>query len=129
VRDPTTDARVIAFTFSVPDHIYRKPREGIDRWLIREAMKNRLPDSVRLNQRRGQQAADLVPRLRACADEVEVVLGELEHGPAATYVDVTYMRQAWQCIKTENTPDSFYKSATILTRGIMAGLFVNDHYA
>ncbi len=125
LRDPTADARVLAFTFSVPDHVFIDPETGLDRWLIREAMKGRLPDEVRLNRRRGRQAGDLVPRLRACANEVEVALDELARGPAAAYVDVPYMRQVWQTIQTQDTPEAFHKAITILTRGIMAGLFVN----
>jgi asparagine synthase (glutamine-hydrolysing) len=125
VRDPSADARLLAFTFSVPDWVFFDPHSGLDRWLIRQAMQGRLPDEVRLNRRRGRQAGDLVPRLRACAVEVETALDELERGPAAAYLDVTYMRQAWQMIQTQDTPEAFRKAVTVLARGIMAGLFVN----
>jgi asparagine synthase (glutamine-hydrolysing) len=104
------------------------PETGADRWLIRAAMNGRLPDEVRLNRRRGRQAGDLAPRLRACAVEVEFALDELDHGPAAAYLDVTYMRQVWRMIQTWDTPEAFRKSVTILTRGIMAGMFVNRFY-
>ena len=116
------------FTLSVPDHIFIDPETGMDRWLIREAMKDRLPDAVRLNRQRGRQAGDLVPRLRACANEVETALDEIARGPAAEYVDVTYMREVWQMIQTQDTPQAFFKSITVLTRGIMAGLWVNGFY-
>jgi asparagine synthase (glutamine-hydrolysing) len=127
-RDPTSDPRVLAFTFSVPDHIFRDPETGLDRWLIRQAMKGRLPEDVRLNRRRGRQAGDLVPRLRACADEVETALAELETGPAAAYVNVPYMRAVWSMVRTDDTPEAFIKSITVLTRGISAGLWVNGFY-
>ena len=129
IRDPSTDARVLAFTFSVPDRIFMDPETGLDRWLIRAAMQDRLPDEVRLNRRRGRQAGDLVPRLRACASEVEAALDELAQGPAAGYVDVPYMREVWQLIQTQDTPEAFRKAITVLTRGIMAGLFVNEFNA
>lgn len=128
VRDPTADARVLAFALSVPDHIFRDPETGLDRWLIREAMKGRLPDEVRLNRTRGRQSADLVPRLRASAHEVETALDELKRGPAAAYVNVPYMREVWAMVRTHDTPEAFHKSVTVLTRGIMAGLWVNDFY-
>jgi asparagine synthase (glutamine-hydrolysing) len=128
VRDPTTDARVIDFIFTVPDQMFIDPKSGIDRWLIREAMKGRLPDEVRLNRRRGMQSADLVPRLRACAVEVEAALDELDRGPAAEYVDTGYMRQVWKMVQTENTTEALVRSITVLTRGILAGLFVNQFY-
>lgn len=126
VRDPSADARVLAFTLSVPDHIFTDPTTGMDRWLIRAAMKGRLPDEVRLNRRRGRQAGDLVPRLRRCAREIETALDELQYGPAAAYLDVRYMRQVWKMVQTQDTPDALRKSITVLTRGIMAGLFVNQ---
>lgn len=128
VRDPTADARVLAFTLSVPDRIFMDPETGMDRWLIREAMKGRMPDEVRLNRERGLQSADLVLRLRACAGEVDTALDELARGPAAAYVNVPYMREVWQMIRTEDTPEVHRKAVTILTRGIMAGLWVNDFY-
>ncbi|MCX6556470.1 MAG: asparagine synthase C-terminal domain-containing protein, partial [Candidatus Aminicenantes bacterium] len=126
IRDPTADARVLAFTFSVPDPVFMDPETGLDRWLIRAAMKDRLPDAVRLNRKHGLQAGDLVPRLRASASEVEMALTELARGSAVEYVDVPYMRRVWQMIQKQDTPDAFHKSVTILTRGIMAGLFVNQ---
>ncbi len=125
-RDPTADARVLAFTLSVPDPIFVDPETGLDRWLVRAAMQGRVPDEVRLNRRRGRQAGDLVPRLRACAAEVDCTLEELSHGRAAEYVDVAYMRNVWQMVKTQNTPEALRKSVTVLTRGIMAGLFVEQ---
>jgi asparagine synthase (glutamine-hydrolysing) len=128
VRDPTADARLLAFTFSIPDHIYMDPKTGQDRWLIREAMRGRLPEEVRLNRSFGFQAADRVLRLRASAKEVDAALSELSCGPASSYVDVAYMRRVWHMVLTEDTPDALSKSATVLLRGIMAGLFVNSFY-
>ncbi len=126
IRDPTADVRVIEFVLSVPDSVFTDSATGTDRWLIREAMRGRLPDLVRLNTRRGQQAADLVPRLRASAAEVEATLDELERGPSAEFVDVAHMRTAWAVISDENTPRAFRLAVSVLTRGIMGGLHVNS---
>jgi asparagine synthase (glutamine-hydrolysing) len=125
IRDPTADVRVLAFCFSIPDTVFMDSATGLDRWLIREAMKGRLPENVRMNRRRGRQAADLVPRLRNSAEDVERALAEIEGGPAAEYVSVPAMREAWHRARTEDTPEAFLLAVTILTRGIMAGLFVN----
>jgi asparagine synthase (glutamine-hydrolysing) len=126
VRDPTADVRVLEYTWSVPDRVFMDPETGLDRWLIREAMRDRLPDQVRLNRRRGRQAGDLVPRMRACASEVEEVLRELADGPAARYVDVGNMRAAWGIVRTEDTTEAHRKVVSVVMRGAMAGLFVND---
>ncbi len=129
VRDPTADVRLLTFCLSVPDHIFIDPKTGMDRWLIREAMQGRLPDTVRLNRQRGRQAGDLVPRLRTCAPEVETALDELAGGPAAAYLNIPHMRQVWRMVQTDDTPEAFRKSVAVLTRGIMAGLWVNNFYA
>jgi asparagine synthase (glutamine-hydrolysing) len=125
ITDPTADPRVLEYCLSVPDHIFIDPETEVDRWLIREAMKGRLPDEVRLNRRRGRQSADLVPRLRATSDEVEAALDECARGPAATYLDVAHMRRVWNRVLREDNSEIFQLSVTVLTRGIMAGLFVN----
>lgn len=125
VTDPTVDPRVLAFVLSVPDRMFIDARSGTDRWLIREAMNGKLPDAVRLNRRRGVQAADLVPRLRACADEVRGALDEIANGPGSSYLDIARMNQAWSRIETEDNPEVFRLAASVLLRGLMAGLFVN----
>jgi len=125
MRDPTGDARVLAFCFSVPDRIFIDPQTGLNRWLIREAMKGRLQESVRMNRRRGWQAADLVPRLRHSAAAVDGALTEIERGPAAAYVSVPALRRAWQRVRSEDTPEALVLAVAVVTRGIMAGLFVN----
>jgi asparagine synthase (glutamine-hydrolysing) len=110
----------------VPDEVFIDPRTGTDRWVIREAMRGRLPDEVRLNRRLGVQAADVVPRLRATAGEVEDALTELDGGPAAAYLDVPYMRETWKLVQRDDTPESFRKAGNVLLRGIMAGVCVNS---
>jgi asparagine synthase (glutamine-hydrolysing) len=125
VWDPTSDARLVSFSLSVPDWVFIDQRTGMDRWLIREAMRGRLPDEVRLNRRRGKQAADLVPRLRASAEEVDDALDELAGGPAAAYVDVPYMRETWRLIQREDTRETLRNAGTVLMRGIMGGLYVH----
>ncbi len=125
VRDPTADVRVLEFTLSVPDAVFRAPGDGAPRWLIREAMRGRVPDEVRLNRRKGLQAADLVARLRSCAGEVDEALDELAAGAATAYVDVGHMRDCWQAIQREDTSETHRMAVSIVTRGIMAGLFAN----
>jgi asparagine synthase (glutamine-hydrolysing) len=72
-RTPAFHRPLVEFCFGIPADQYL--REGQDRWLIRRAMKGRLPDIV-LNQKRfGTQAADWYPRLtrqrHQIADEVK----------------------------------------------------------
>jgi asparagine synthase (glutamine-hydrolysing) len=128
IRDPTCDARILDFIYTVPDHIFMDPETGIDRWLVRESMKGHLPDTVRLNRKRGLQGSDIVPRLRSCAIEVECTLAELAQGSAASFVDVEHMYKVWRDIQSPDTAETRIASTVVLLRGIMAGLFVNSFY-
>ena len=61
LRTPAFDRRLVEFCIGIPEDQYL--REGRERWLIRRAMKGRLPDVVLNNNKRGRQAADWYPRL------------------------------------------------------------------
>lgn len=62
IRDPSRDKRVIEFCLSLPYDQY--VRNGQERFLIRRAMKDILPDEIRLNiTTRGRQSADWIERL------------------------------------------------------------------
>ncbi|NOZ05057.1 MAG: asparagine synthetase B [Chloroflexi bacterium] len=124
VRDPTLDKRVLAYTLAVPDAVFTG-QNGLDRWLIREAMVGLLPDEVRLNQRRGRQAADLGERLLRTAPEMDEALAELAASERVTrYLDVERMRAAWSNLQAEVNTETTHRAVTILLRGLMAGLFL-----
>ena len=125
ITDPTADPRLLEFCTSIPDEIFVDPETGMNRWLIREAMRGTLPEDVRINRRKGRQSSDLVQRLRLYADDVEQALDEIEHGPGGNYVDVPAMRRVWARIRIEDSPQALSLAITHTTRGIMAGLFVN----
>ena len=129
VRDPTSDVRVLSFCLGLPDRLYTDPASGLDRMVVRAAMAGRLPDDVRLNRRRGRQAADLVLRLRAERDVVEACLDRLENSPAAGYVSLPALRAAWANALSSDSPPALAGAASVLARGLMAGLFVVNNQA
>jgi asparagine synthase (glutamine-hydrolysing) len=61
VRTPAFDQRLVEFCIGIPEDQYL--HKGCDRWLMRRAMKGRLPDVVLYNKKRGLQSADWYPRL------------------------------------------------------------------
>ena len=126
VLDPTADMRVVALTLSIPERHFIDPVTGTRRWLIREAGRGLLAEEVRQNRRTGHQGADIVPRLRASAEEVAQTLGELETGPAARFVDVPYLQKTWAYVRDHDDHESFVKASRVLSRGLMVGLFVNS---
>jgi asparagine synthase (glutamine-hydrolysing) len=126
VRDPTGDIRVLKFCLSIPDAMYFGPTPADDRWLIRSAMVDLLPNNVRLNRSRGRQSADVVIRLRHEADEVEGLLTLLVAGPASDYLDFNRLSDLWRRIRNEDSPAVFRATTTILLRSMMAGLYLDQ---
>ena len=127
IRDPSADARLLAYTWSVPDQVFIDPERGEDRWLIRAAMQGRLPDRVRCQRRLGIQAGDLAVRLRHDAAAVEACLAALERSDQArALVDVGKVRECWQKVQQSDDVPSLRGSGSIVLRGLMAVLFMRS---
>jgi asparagine synthase (glutamine-hydrolysing) len=60
-RAPAFDRRLAEFCLGIPVDQYL--RDGCERWLMRRAMKGRLPEAILNSKKRGAQAADWHPRL------------------------------------------------------------------
>jgi asparagine synthase (glutamine-hydrolysing) len=78
-RTPAFDRRVVEFCIGIPEDQYL--REGHDRWLIRRAMKGRLPDTILNNRKWGAQAADWYPRLTRDRDHIAEKVKRLSANP------------------------------------------------
>lgn len=126
VRDPTFDLRLVQYCLSIPEHLFYDDENGLDRSVIRQAMAGYLPDSVRLNSKRGIQGADIIHRLRLEAPAVEATLEQFEHGKAAEYLNLANLRQAWANAQQQNTVKAYRDASIVLLRGIMVGLFVQQ---
>jgi asparagine synthase (glutamine-hydrolysing) len=123
VRDPTMDKRLMEFCLAIPDEQYRV--DGQDRALIRRAMKGLLPDEVRLNTRRGLQAADLGHRILADLPQMQAMLARLEGSELARQVlDLPRMNRVLGALQKEVSVKTTEECVTILTRGMMVGMFL-----
>jgi asparagine synthase (glutamine-hydrolysing) len=123
VRDPTQDRRVIEYCLAIPKDQFQ--RDGVDRWLIRRAMQGYLPDAVRLNNRRGLQAADLGQRVLDNREEVEAAIAKMEkHDLACQVLDLPRMANVLASMQHTLTLQNTVDCRTILMRGIMSGLFL-----
>jgi asparagine synthase (glutamine-hydrolysing) len=123
VRDPTMDKRLVEFCLAIPQEQYRL--DGQNRALIRRAMLGLLPDEVRLNTRRGRQAADIGHRLLAELPQVQAILAQLEASELArTVLDLPKIQSVLSDLQTEVNRETTKQSVTILTRGLMAGMFL-----
>jgi len=127
VRDPSADARVLSYTWSLPDRVFINQETGKRRWLLREAMAGRLCEAVRTNETRGLQGADQVLRLHKEPQDVETVLERLVHSPSAqTILDVPMLTDSWRRIELQGDARTAGLTATSWSRGMMAGLFLAD---
>jgi asparagine synthase (glutamine-hydrolysing) len=117
---------VLSYCLSLPERILFDSRTKMDRMLIRAAMKGQLPDDVRLNRKRGLQAADLPFRLRADRDAMEACLDDLQHGPATDYLNMKRLRHSWSVVLERDDEDAYREASVVLLRAIMVGLFVNE---
>jgi len=75
VRTPAFDRRVVEFCVGIPQDQYL--RKGCDRWLIRRAMKGRLPDVILHKRKYGFQSVDWFPRLTRERDNIAEKLKNL----------------------------------------------------
>jgi asparagine synthase (glutamine-hydrolysing) len=91
VRTPAYDRRIFEFCIGIPEDQYL--RNGRDRWLIRRAMDNRLPDVV-LNQKKcGAQAADWFSRLTRTRNAVAEEVNRLANNPeVASILDMQRLK-------------------------------------
>lgn len=123
VRDPTMDQRLVEFCWAVPNEQYHY--QGQSRSLMRRAMQGLLPDQVRLNDRKGLQAADLGYRTQTHAEEIQSVLAQLQRSELARRVlDLEKMQGVLESLKQEVTQKNSLDCGTILLRGLMTGLFL-----
>jgi len=123
VRDPTMDKRLMEFCLAIPDEQYRL--NGQNRALIRRAMRGLLPDEVRLNTRRGMQAADLGRRILADLSHVQAMMVRLEGSVLARQVlDLPKMNGVLHALQKEVNVKTTRECGTILTRGLGVGMFL-----
>ena len=95
-RTPAFDRRLVEFCLGIPGDQYL--REGRERWLIRRAMKGRLPDVVLDNKKRGEQAADWYPRLTRERNQIREEMKRLgANANVASIIDVQRLIATLDC--------------------------------
>ena len=114
---------MIELCLAIPEDQFQ--RDGVNRWLIRRAMQGYLPDEVRLNTQRGLQAADLGQRVLENREEIEAAMAKwsdmISHAKSWIY---RAWQMCWPPCSVSVTPQNTMECVMILTRGLMAGLFL-----
>ena len=114
-RDPTRDKRVIEFCMSLPEE--QLVQKGIDRSIIRRALKDILPDKIRLNNTvRGAQSADWIQRMKTEWPSIRDEFVEtLEDSRIKKYIDTDVARSLLADIQEVPNDESYAKVQMVLS--------------
>jgi asparagine synthase (glutamine-hydrolysing) len=124
VRTPVMDKRIIEFCWGIPNEQYI--RKGYTKWLIKRAMKDKMPEEIIHAKKRGVQAADLLFKMTREAKEIQSLMMQLRRSPSASYwLDIDridlFLKQISSPACDLNT--AFLKIAAI-QRALALGIFL-----
>lgn len=120
---PAMDRDLIEFCLSIPEEIYCM--DGDRRSLIRTAMKDRLPDMVRNEHRRGLQAADFLPLLTAALPAIRTELAQMEQFDLVRRaIDLPRIHRLVEHWPTAYHPSIYADYALALPRALSMGRFL-----
>jgi len=126
-RTPAFDRRVVEFCIGIPEDQYL--RQGCDRWLIRRAMKGRLPNTVLYKKKYGAQAADWYPRLTRertqIAEKVKHLTANIE---VASVVDLQSLSAILDDWPEQQPPEYSQEQALLLgiPQALGAAYFIEE---
>ncbi|MGZ8337144.1 MAG: asparagine synthase-related protein, partial [Allosphingosinicella sp.] len=124
-RDPTADRRLVEFCLRVPMEQYLA--DGMPRSLARRALADRLPDEVRLERRKGYQAADWHEGMTVARDELRLELERIREVSAAdNLLDTPRMQRLLEQMPSEGWHEDrvIEQYRMTLLRGVSAGHFL-----
>jgi asparagine synthase (glutamine-hydrolysing) len=96
--DPTTDVRVLQSSFSIPPEMFFGE---MNKWVFRTMMKDKLPDKIRLNTKKGKQSSDLAQRLVHNQTEMDDLLSQLEKSSFAHILNTEKLLKVWNILKKD----------------------------
>jgi hypothetical protein len=98
----------------------------MNKWVLRTMMKGRLPDDVRLNNRKGKQSSDLIARLCKYPEEMDAILAEMDAAGFGRIADMDRLHREWEGMKADGA-DYPLESAFHLLRPVSAYLLYRMH--
>lgn len=110
LRDPTKDKRVISFCLSLPVEQFCK--EGKERRLVREYLKDRIPPHILQAKTKGKQSADLAYRMSLKWEEIRQEWIQLYQ----SYPDSRYVDSTKACTELLQNPDMEKYTTQMLVR-------------
>lgn len=126
LRDPTADIRIVEFCLSLPTEMF--VQGGVDRLLIRNAMKGVLPERIRMNMNsRGLQGADWIQRLIPIWGNIYKELEEIIHYKSIEkYIDIDKVRNKMEITK-EGISEKDEVEIRFLLETLIFARFINKY--
>jgi asparagine synthase (glutamine-hydrolysing) len=122
ILDPTFDKNVLEFCFSIPDIYFRNKQ--LDRLIIRNAMKSKLPDDIRLTTSRGRQGSDIIYLISENQIEIKKNIELFQQNEIVNhFINISKMVQFIDQIKYQN---DFFKVDNFL-RCYGLAYFIHNH--
>lgn len=132
--DPTFDRRIVEFCLRVPYNIFQN--NGRSRLLIREGMRELLPQMIRDRTSSGMQAADWYKKVERQKNEIIEKLRSWQNTPIADYIDLNFLlkiMKRWNYAKVANSQGKKYINYEYqyrlkLLRAMETGLFIESQF-
>lgn len=122
-RDPTADTRVVEFCLAIPEMQFR--RGGENRWLVRRAMRGRVPDQVLDRKEFGGQGADWMDWMHLLRPDAARTLDDMDRSQTAQdLLDLPRLRALLDRWPERFGPEHEVDYKLRLLRGIMMGRFL-----
>ncbi|MEZ4585792.1 MAG: asparagine synthase-related protein [Gemmatimonadales bacterium] len=122
-RSPACDLRVVNYCLAIPGSQYL--RNGVSRWLIRRAMRDRLPSEVVDRTTRGAQGADWAEWMVEMRDEFRTDLSRFEREESVRRcLDLPRMRSLVEQWPERLGPAEEMAYHHLLLRGVTMGRFI-----
>jgi len=125
-RDPTSYRPLLEFCFAIPPEQFLN--KGRSRWLAKRMLAGKVPEMVRNEHRRGQQAADwianVIPRRQEILEELDWLSSD---PPVKEYLDFNRLKQAVEDMPADGSAVTHEQTQVLrlaLNRGLTTARFV-----
>jgi asparagine synthase (glutamine-hydrolysing) len=121
-RDPTADKRVLEYCLSVPNEGFFD-ENGNNKMLLKRTMKNRLPDKVLFERKKGLQSADIAYRALAEQQTISDLITQVSKNELFNeIVNTPKLQTDWQSFTVPGNQHVLYPQNVLKT--LMVGCFL-----
>ncbi len=123
-RDPSTDIDLMNYHLKLPNEVFID-EDFNNRLLVKKMMKNRLPDSVLFEPKKGLQSSDILQRVKQSQNEIEDVIIFLQQNNAVNqFIDVKKIHLDFKYFLQSNQVLNIRMQ--ILLKTILFALFIEN---